>query len=395
MADERISAAEAAARLGVQRATLYAYVSRGLLESRTLDGKTSTFDPREVERLQGRRRGARAAAVGAPVVSAITRIADGHIWYRTTPLEQLVADGTRFETVAELLWRRAALFDDPLVWRADATVLHGARTMQRTFPDTAPSLDRLRATVAYASACDPLRHDLQPRSIVRNAASLMALLVDAMPGAEHRSATAALADRLWPALTDARPTTKWRAALNAALVVLADHDLAASTFAVRVAASARADVYSMVSAGLGPFGGVLHGAASRGLHATFVRAIDEGPTAAVAPLLRDTGVVGGFGHPLYPAGDPRVGLLLPLVLDAAGSTRRSARVLDTIDLLRDRLQAEPNVDCALAAMSALAGMHAEVGTVFAVARTAGWVAHGLAELEEQPLRFRPVSRWVG
>lgn len=390
--EQRISATEAAARLGVKRETLYAYVSRGLLESRTLDGKTSTFDPAAVERLQRRRRGTRTSATGIPIVSAITRIEGSTISYRGEPLDRLVARRVPFESVAALLWQ-CAPDDAPLEWRADDVLLQRAIAVQRALPERTPTLDRLRATVVCASGADVLRTDLRPRSIVRNAAALVGLMADALPGAAVGRDT--IAERLWPAMTDLRATAKWRHVLDTALVVLADHDLAASTFAVRVAASARADVYSMVSAGLGAFGGALHGAASRPLHDVFRAAIDDGPEAAVAHVLRPDGPVSGFGHGLYPDGDPRVGLLLPLVFDAAASPRRVERVRAAIDLLQDRLELAPNVDCALAAMSALAGMDADVNGLFAIARTAGWVAHGLAELDERPLRFRPVSRWVG
>lgn len=400
MATDRISAAEAAGRLGVKRATLYAYVSRGLLESRTLDGKTSTFDLREVEQLQGRRRGARTSAMGTPVVSAITHI-DGHrLSYRGHDVEGLVRERVPFEAVADLLWTGDIAADANAArvgWRGNRQLVAGARAMQATFPARSPVLDRLRATTAYVSACDPLRADLQPRSFVRAARVLLSTLVDALPrdGAAVKQ-TAPLADRLWPRLTAQSATQPSLQALNAALVVVADHDLAASTFAARVAASTRADVYSVVSAGLGPLGGALHGAASNSLHDIFTLACNTSAAHAASQVLQHGRIVAGFGHGLYPEGDPRVHLLLPLVRAAAGDTRRAARVDETISLLRDRLEKEPNIDCALAAMSCLSAMHNDAGeAVFAIARAAGWVAHGLAEFDERPLRFRQVSRWVG
>jgi len=395
---DRITATEASARLGVKRETLYAYVSRGLLESRTIDGKTSTFDPREVEQLQGRRRGTRSSAVGVTVVSSITRIEGHTIAYRNHPVDELVRDRVPYEAVADLLWTsNLAAEPDLAPWRTNRQLLADAHAMQATFPADAPVLDRLRATTAFVSASDPLRGDLQARSTIRAARTLIATLVDALPrtGAAP-AANAPLAERLWPRLTAQRSTAKWREALNAALVLLADHDLAASTFAARVAASTRADVYSVVSAGLGPLGGTLHGAASNALHSAFVLANETSAAHAAGQLLQHGRTVGGFGHFLYPEGDPRASTLLELVRDAAGDTRRAARVEETIELLRDRLEIEPNIDCALASMSCLTGMRDDAGeAVFAIARAAGWVAHGLAELDERPLRFRPVSRWVG
>ncbi len=398
MRDARITAAEAAARLGVKRATLYAYVSRGLLESRTFDGKTSTFDPNEVERLRGRRRGARGAdAAGVPVVSAITHIDGDRLAYRDHLVADLVRAGRSFESVAELLCtRRLPERDADVRWQPVPEVLAGARALQRLLPPDAPLLDRLRVTVAYASAADPLRGDLSKRGFGRAASALIPTMVDALHDVPTSPVRARIADRLWPALGAPRATARWRNALNAALVVLADHDLAASTFAARVAASTRADLYSVFSAGLGPLGGTLHGAAGTSLHAVLVDAVAHGPAAAAGRALGRQRSTTGFGHPLYPDGDPRHRLLLPLVLDAAGSSRRADAVAATIDLLRDRLELEPNIDASLAALSCLGGLRADAGeAIFAVARTAGLTAHAMAELDERPLRFRPVSRWVG
>jgi citrate synthase len=100
---ERITAAEAAARLGVKRETLYAYVSRGLLESTTLDGKTSTFDAAEVAALRSRRTRPRPGRFDASIVSSLTHVHDHRILVRGHDLIGL-ASSAGFEGVALLLW---------------------------------------------------------------------------------------------------------------------------------------------------------------------------------------------------------------------------------------------------------------------------------------------------
>ena len=109
----RLSTAEAAARLGVKPATLYAYVSRGLLgRERSSDRRTSTFDPAEIDRLArpGRARRGRRPATDLVVPSALTAIDQGQPWYRGVAVTDLAANRT-FEEVAEWLW--TGRFPDP------------------------------------------------------------------------------------------------------------------------------------------------------------------------------------------------------------------------------------------------------------------------------------------
>jgi len=104
--ERRLSTVEAAARLGVKPATLYAYVSRGLLgRERAPDGRTSTFDPAEIDRLArpGRARRGRRPATDLVVPSALTAIDQGRPWYRGVAVTDLAATRT-FEEVAEWLW---------------------------------------------------------------------------------------------------------------------------------------------------------------------------------------------------------------------------------------------------------------------------------------------------
>ncbi|HEY2430726.1 MAG TPA: citrate/2-methylcitrate synthase, partial [Acidimicrobiales bacterium] len=257
-----VTAEEAAARLGVKRQTLYAYVSRGMLDSeRGPDGRSSLFSAAQVEALAGRtRRGGRAGALEVVVASGLTLIDDDHLFYRGRSATGLAA-GTPLEAVAEWLWTGdASVLDDPPAWPA------ASPSAARPPPPGVDVVNRLRITVAAAAAGDDLRYDLEPASVVAAGRRLMTAMVDGLPllGEEPaREGRFPLAGRLWPRLAATPGRRSLVATLNAALVLLADHELAASTLAARVAASVRADPYSVVSTGLGVIAGGLHGAASR------------------------------------------------------------------------------------------------------------------------------------
>ncbi|MGW6783980.1 citrate/2-methylcitrate synthase, partial [Streptomyces sp. NPDC054987] len=206
-----------------------------------------------------------------------------------------------------------------------------------------------------------------------------------------------IAHRLWPRLTPREPDRDALAVLDLALALLVDHDLAASTLAVRVAASARAHPYAAVSAGLGALEGPLHGAAGRLAHRMLVEVLEQGGAApVVAEYLRAGRRVPGLGHRLYQGEDPRAGALFARLegLEQAAPALAAAREVAAVTARQGGL--DPNVDLALAVLTVSCGMAAEAGeTVFAVARTAGWIAHALEEYQERPLRMRPSGQYHG
>ena len=175
--------------------------------------------------------------------------------------------------------------------------------------------------------------------------------------------------------------------MDGALVLLADHELATSTLAVRVAASTRASVYDAVLAGLGTMAGPLHGGASELAYRLVSDAAERGTHAAVDEALRWHRHVPGFGHTVYRDGDPRATTLLTL-LETVGSPARRRVVDDLVEVAAGQDLAA-NVDLALAALLHVADGPPDGGQcIFTVARVAGWVAHYLEELEQRPLRFR-------
>jgi citrate synthase len=176
--------------------------------------------------------------------------------------------------------------------------------------------------------------------------------------------------------------------VNGALVLLADHELATSTMAVRVAASVRADLYDALLAGLATLAGPLHGGASQLAYELLTMAERDGAARALNDTLRETGRLPGFGHAVYKAGDPRFGPLLALAEPLLDEERRTL-VHEVIALAAAHDVPLANCDLALAALSWGTGMPPDTGrTIFAVARVAGWAAHYMEELAERPLRFR-------
>ncbi|MCU1352696.1 MAG: hypothetical protein JWM05_1905 [Acidimicrobiales bacterium] len=388
-----MTTAEAAERLGVKAETLYAYVSRGLID-RQRGPAGSTFAADDVDRLaKAGRRGRDLPQLVFP--SALTRIADGHLAYRGVDAVAAARERS-FEEVAEWLW--AGAWPAATDWPLDQVVLGHVRTAQAPLPGTCLPLDRFRVVTAVAASLDDLRADLTPDVAVHTARRLVRLLVHALPMVDGRRRDrpgASIAEVLWTRLTRLPPTPGRVAVLDAALVLLADHELATSTLAVRAAAMVRADPYEVIGTGLNVSGGARHGGASLILEPLLRDALEVGVGPALGERFRRGEALAGFGHPLYPHGDPRARPLLDR-LDDLGPRPERRRVLD--DLLAAtaaRGVPTPNVDVALAAIAFCAEMRTGAGeAIFVTARTAGWIAHAL-EQYGQPDFMRVRADYVG
>jgi citrate synthase len=208
---------------------------------------------------------------------------------------------------------------------------------------------------------------------------------------------ASVPEALWHALTARAPSPGEAAALGAAMVLSIDHDLAVSTFAGRVAASARASGYAVVTAALGAFDSPLHGTASVAA-AQLITRVAEGVPAelAIRSQLQTLGRrVPGFGQPLYRGIDARAACLLEFIAPLPDG----GRALEAVEALRHAMRStrlQPNVDLALGALAVAADLPHDAGSlVFAVARSAGWIAHAEREYEAPPLRLRPRGRYTG
>jgi citrate synthase len=403
-----MTAAEAASRLGVKQATLYAYVSRGVLtRARAAGGRASLFDPDEVEQLALRGRPRRPAGIAdITVESRITEIGPDRLRYRGHDAIEL-ARTRSLEDVAELLWTGdlpaepaqsgsahsgSGLAGPGPYWQAPHAALTSGQAAQAALPEGILALERFQVIVPAMAATDPLRLQLDPAAVMTDGRTIVAGMVDCLPPQAARTGLS-IAARLWSRLCGTRPSPGLLHALSAALVLLADHELAASTLAARAAASVRADPYAVVATGLGALGGALHGGSSLGAEALLAAAhgVPGEVPRVVGELLRRGERVPGFGHFVYKSGDPRAIALLELVRRAAPKSAQLAVADAVLAEIRQKSLPEPNIDFALATLARVAGMVTGAAeAIFAVARATGWIAHALEAYTTAPIRPRAV-----
>ncbi len=398
--ERRLSTKETAELLGVKPDTVYAYVSRGQLSSRREPGgRGSTFDAKEVEALARRNRRESSGSSGSggelSVRTRITLIEKDRYYFRGVDATELAARHS-YEEIAEWLW--TGELRPGITFTAPKAAVAVARRAVDALPEHAGPTDRLRVAAIAAATADPLRFDLSEDAVLGTARILIPTLVAALPPVRrtHRD-EGPLAHRLWARLSGRPADEASLHVLDTALGLLVDHDLAASTLAVRVAASARAHAYAAVSSGLGVLEGPLHGAASGLAHRLLLDVLDQGTAAPViADELRSGRRIPGLGHRLYPGEDPRARALFALLEEIPGAAPALAAARDIVATTARHTPLHANVDLALAVFTVSSGMPSTAGeTVFAVARTAGWIAHALEEYGERPLRMRPSGHYVG
>jgi citrate synthase len=378
----------AAGVLGVKTETLYAYVSRGLLTAhRASDSRESFFAPADLRRLQSR---PRRAAPSAPVSSAITLSRDDGIFYRGENVLELARTST-FEQAADRLWQVEA--GEELRWVAPRGAVEAARAAQERLPDATLPLDRFAAMIPFVAAHDPFRNDLSPRTVRRAAAALVTTLVEALPPAggasgRARGIAATLARRL-----SHRPNARLVEGLDLALVLVADHGLAASTLAARVAANTRAPIYSSVQAAIAALQGPRHGFATPWAEELLAEvATGRSVEIVVEEHLRRGESLWYSGYEA--GGDPRAELLLSETMRLAPASR--TRTIATLLGFAEAHSMPPaGAEFAFAAFAHGFGLVRGGGqAIFAVGRTAGWVAHAIEEhASPSPLRMR--ATYVG
>ena len=397
---------QAAALLGVQRASLYAYVSRGLLRAHTQPGQRGHVYARiDVQRLARQRQTVRNPARlarstldwGTPVLySAITQVAGGQLYYRGRNALQWAQHAGLEQTAALLLGqepspaphtREAGAAPEPVA------AAHRARQPSAPLPPGAQALSAWHSLPAG----EPDAHDPSwPTQLLQQ----MRWVLTGLPA---DAAAAAQAGQRMP--VHVQLATAWQLdaagqhTVRQALVLCADHELNASSFAARVVASTGASLHASLGAGLAALTGPLHG----GMTAVIDQHWDEWHAApqasaalpaSLAQLLADTRTSGsphycaGFGHPLYPAGDPRSQRLLSLL---AHNPHRSS----LLDSVHRHTGLHPSLDYALVAIQRSLGLPAGAAFVlFALGRTAGWLAHALEQRQSGQL-IRPRAHYVG
>jgi len=402
-----LSADEAAEALGISVPTLYAYVSRGMLSSAPdAASKRRLYDADEVRRLarrkaDGRRAGKVAQKVldwGVPVLeSAITLIADGRLFYRGHDAIELARTAT-LEEVAALLWECS----ERRIAQAGAAPLAAAQwsAWLKLWSDHTP-LDRALVLLPAAAAQMPrvwaLGRDAQLDTACVLLRLVAAAMISAAPSNEplHRQLAAA-----WGVRSRVQINL-----LRAALVACADHELNASTFTVRCITSTGTHLFGAIAGGLAALAGPRHGGETTRVAALFDEAAraDDLDRFLATRLARDEHasaqqqrpLLSGFGHPLYPAGDPRARLLLQMLADSAPARAPLAAVQRLAATMHDTTGAEPTLDYALAALERVLGLPAGAAfTLFAVGRVAGWIAHAMEQTADGRL-IRPRARYIG
>ncbi|GAA5081035.1 citrate synthase family protein [Lysobacter panacisoli] len=392
-----LSARETCRLLGISQATLYAYVSRGLIESRPgPDHRSRLYLRQDVERLAQRQRAGRGPARGAaqsldrglPVLETrISLIRPDGPYYRGRSAIAEVRAGATLEDIARLLWDCGE--DDPFAmplspWPDTVTAIAGNATL--------PPLERTMAAIPLLAlqerhsfnSAPQVRHRVAATLLRQNAALLVAQAP--WPGPVHR-----LLAQCWRADDDA-----FEDLVRSALVLCADHELNVSAFAARVVASTGAHLHATVCSGLAALSGPRHGGATARAYALIDETLQAAsPRDAIAARWQRGDDLPGFRHALYPHGDPRATELLERLRTHAPD-RAIVAALDTIVETTEEISGQrPNIDFMLAAICIAYRLPATPALVmFAAGRLAGWLAHAL-EQQAQGGLIRPRARYAG
>ncbi|MES0812387.1 citrate/2-methylcitrate synthase [Roseibium sp. SCPC15] len=379
-----LSAREAAAELGVQPATLYAYVSRGLIASVAGPGKKRRYDAADVRRLKGRKAsedqtGSRPLT-GDPVLETeLTLIAENGPVYRGRLATDLAATST-LETVATLLWDSG---DDPFA----KNVPEGPPEL----PAGLAPLDRLMMALAAWPLQDRAAYTLAPRLLQLKGAALLRYSIAALLDQEP------VATPIHTQIANAYGVSaSAKNLIRAALVLCADHELNTSAFAARCAASTRAPLHAALISGLGAFTGPRHGAASDRATAWLAEITPDSDIEMVlADRLGRGESLPGFGHLIYQERDPRADCLLDILLRTEAGHPFVERLPVLIKAADNLFGLPPNVDFALAAIQKTYGLPKDSGkTIFCAGRMTGWIAHALEQYAAHE-KIRPRAAYVG
>src|SRR5919202_1279301 len=391
-----LTARRAAEELGISVGTLYAYVSRGMIRSEAVggSGRSRRYRAEDVWRLKERKERKRdpdravesALHWGTPVMeSAITLITDDRLYYRGRDAVALAA-GSTIEEVAALIWtgdpsRSAELFppEPPEL----------APRIRAALEDALPPIEVFQVSLSLASAEDAAAYDLRPAAVVRTGARILRLMASVAAGAAARGIAETLG-RGWSLYDPGAKTL-----LDAALVLCADHELPVSTFVARCVASSEATPYAAVVAGLCAMGGVKHGGQVELVEA-FVREVEfaGGAREAIAGRLRRGERIPGFGHSLYPGGDPRGAELLRLATAARPGSPDVALCAAVAEEVLGVIGERPTVDFGLVTLSRTLGLpQGAAVALFALGRTVGWIGHAIEQYQSGSL-IRPRAHYV-
>jgi citrate synthase len=363
--------------LGVRPQTVYAYVSRGKLEvmADPADSRRSLYRAEDVaglakRKLAGRKHETLAANAlfGAEpsVPTALCSFLRGRPYYRGQDAVNL-ARSASLEEVAQLLWNG----DQP----ADFSSLG-------SMPPEKPGRGAAFTALAGLAATGHSTQGRLTRVLHLEGQGLIGQLASAFGARQGGKPLHLRFAQGW------RQPVRVADLLRTAMVLLADHELTSSAFAVRIAASTGASLPACLLAGLTTLSGPLHGDASGRVQALFSEVMRLGENKVMDHHLSTGLPLAGFGHHLYPDGDPRAAALLAMFDPPEGIGRFIEKVGELTGL-------RPNIDAALAALVVHHRLPADAAFgLFATARSVGLLAHGMEQLAE-PQVIRPRGRYVG
>lgn len=401
-----LTAQEAAAVLNISAPTLYAYVSRGLIRSEFIEGskRSRRYLREDVERLRERKElrhnpataAAKALHLGMPVLdSAIALITDGHLYYRGHDAISLAMTRS-VEEVAALLW--LGRLD------ADTVTLFGAveqkmpsrcfamqRRLGELLTDLAP-IERFQLVLPMAATEDVAAYDLQPPAVAHTGARILRLLTLVAVGRSKSERD--LVRTLQEGWVPQNPMAA--SLLRAALILCADHELNVSAFTARCVASANSTPYAVVIAGLAALQGAKHGGYTDQVEAFLSEvATPERASTAITHRLKRGERLPGFGHQLYPEGDPRAQALLALVTKAYPKAPAMALGKAVVTHVQRTIGQQPTIDFALAILATALRLPAGSAlALFALGRTMGWIGHAIEQYQLDQL-IRPRARYIG
>ena len=381
-----LTATQAAERLGISLATLYAYVSRGLIRSfhDPNNPRGRLYSEEDVERRRPEKAGERALHFGVPVLeSAITLISGDHLYYRGHDVADL-ARTQSVEEVASLIWSGTMATGTFAL-----TQLH---VVSGRASDGLPFINRGVSILPIVAARDPLAWDLRPHAVAQSGWRILNLLTSVAAETSELEPTIdeTLQKRWAPRLRAARDC------IRAALILCADHELNVSAFVARCVASAGSNPFAVVSAGLSAIEGNKHG----GMTARVERMLEElrfarDLPAALAERLRRGEPIHGFGHRLYPNGDPRAKALIQILAEHLPKSKELHFALRVAKAAEELIGEKATIDFALVALAL--SLRTESGvplTLFALGRTMGWIGHAIEQYARDEI-IRPRARYVG
>lgn len=406
--DDLLDARMAAEFLGVKRETLYAYVSRGLVRTFPASAAGSKMYLRQdLEQLQISGR-ARSKVLGNPrqgpsLATSITVIDKAGPCYRGKLAVELARKCRPFEDCVELLWT-GVLPSKSIEW-GPLLLPPNFDIASRVFGD-APGPPSTRQVLAVVTALYAARMGRSPETSLggsilaaRQLLQLLAASVSVLTGVTGKKSLdvsrGSIAERIAKG-AGVSASTECVDAINACLILSADHELAPSTYAARVAASGGADVFACVVSGFGTFEGPLNGlGCDEPEHLLRSSKNVENYISMLRAQIKRKEVPIGYNHPSYPNGDPRAQLLIEFAKGIAGSDARFKRIMKCVEAAQGEFDLKPSLALGLIAMVVALRMPAEMpGVLMAIGRSAGWVAHVFEQrtVGDMP---RPRTRYVG